>query len=56
MIFPHGIYEANSFMFNTPVGFFSLQQKEFNEAYYSKGSNGSLKASKHMKIQFILKF
>ena len=49
--FPHGIYEAQNFMFNTLVGVFSLQQKEFMKHNYLKDSNGSLKASKSMKIQ-----
>ena len=44
--FPHKIYEAQSFMFNTSDGVFSLQQKEFMKCNYSKDSNGSLKSSK----------
>ena len=37
-------------MFDTP-GVFSLQQKEFMKHNYLKDSDGSLKASKSMKIQ-----
>ena len=43
--FPHGIYEAQTVMFNTSVGVFSLQQKEFMKHNYSKDINGSLKSS-----------
>ena len=48
--FPHGIYEAQSFMFNTSVGVFSLQQKEFMKHNYSKDSNGSLKSYENSLI------
>ena len=37
-------------MFNTSVGVFSLQQKEFTKHNYLKDSNASLKSSKSMKI------
>ena len=49
--FPHGIYKAQNFMFDTPAGVLSLQQKEFMKHNYLKDSDGSLKASKSMKIQ-----
>ena len=50
MIFPYGIYKAQNFMFDTPAGVFS-SQKEFMKHNYLKDSDGSLKASKSMKIQ-----
>ena len=47
--FPHGIYEAQSFMFNTSVGVFSLQQKEFMKHNYSKDSVTCVFHSKRLK-------
>ena len=38
-------------MFDTLADVFSLQQKEFMKHNYLKDSDGSLKASKSMKIQ-----
>ena len=41
-------------MFNTAVGAFSLQQKEFMKHNYSIDSNGSLKSSKNSVVYLLI--
>ena len=41
-------------MFNTAVGAFSLQQKEFMKHNYSIDSNGSLKSSENSVVYLLI--